>query len=245
MGEMNFLLGGYKGKLGTTYGTKYKRSQVVKIIPFSHTPHNDTQKTNFNTFGIIQRLASPLQKHYWQWLGLKNKNVSRQNACASWLKPLMQFPDHTIENLQNVAGQTQLQFIKGQRYDADRNVVEIDVENAYAAEGREGTQAIYLVYQSDGKCIGFTLTNNTPGKIAIPVKMSKPDDYFVYEITQKVMDNGKTIRNASYVNLNLSPWYGERLRTELLFNGDWVFQDPEKLVSLDAVCEYDGERLVL
>ena len=157
----------------------------------------------------------------------------------------MQFPNRTIENLQNVVGQTQLPFIKSQNYDIDRNVVEIDVDNAYAAQGREGTQAIYLVYQSDGKCIGFTLTNNTPGKIAIPVKLNRPDNYFVYEITQKVMDNGKTIRNASYVQLKLSPWSGETLRTELLFNGDWVFQDPEKLVSLNAICEYDGERLIL
>ena len=59
------------------------------------------------------------------------------------------------------------------------------------------------------------------------------------------MDNGKTIRNASYVQLKLSPWSNEMLRTELLFNGDWAFQDPEKLISLNATCEYDGERLIL
>ena len=84
---MNFLLGGYKGKLGTTYGTKYKRSQVVKIIPFSHTPHNDTQKRNFNTFGIIQRLASPLQMHYWRWLDLTAKILAAKTLARLGLNP--------------------------------------------------------------------------------------------------------------------------------------------------------------
>lgn len=245
MGEMNFLLGGYKGKLGTTYGTKYKRSQVVKIIPFSHTPHSDTQKRNFNTFGIIQRLASPLQMHYWRWLDLTAKNISRQNACASWLKPLMQYPDTPIEHLQNIVGQTQLPFIKSQSYNLERNVIEIDVNNEYAASGKEGTQAIYLAYQSDGKCIGYILTNNTPAKIAIPVKLNKPDNYYIYEITQKVIENGKTIRNASYQQLKVSPWSGETLRTQYLFNGSWYFRDPETLVGEGVDCEYDGERLIL
>lgn len=245
MGVMNFLLGGYNGKLGTTYGTKYKRSQVVKVIPFSHAPHNDTQKTNFSTFGVIQRLASPLQKHFWQWLDLKNKNISRQNACASWLKPLMQYPDTPIEHLQDVVGQTQFPFIKNQSYNLGRNVIEIEVDNEYVYDGYLGTQAIYLAYQSNGKCIGYILTNNTPATIAIPVKLNKPDNYFIYEITQKVMENGKKIRNASFTRIKVSPWENERLRTEYLFNGQWHFEDPERLVGENVICRYEDECLIL
>lgn len=44
MGKMNFLQGGYTGTLGETYGVKQRRTVFAKAKPFSHTPHNQTQK---------------------------------------------------------------------------------------------------------------------------------------------------------------------------------------------------------
>lgn len=89
MGKMNLLKAGFSGKVGVTYGTETKGKQILRVIPFSHTPHNDAQKEAFTAFSCLQRFASPIARHVFSYLPLEAKNVTKLNAVASWLKPLI------------------------------------------------------------------------------------------------------------------------------------------------------------
>ena len=41
MATVNLLTASFDGKLGETYGAKWKSTHTIKAIPFSHAPHGE------------------------------------------------------------------------------------------------------------------------------------------------------------------------------------------------------------
>lgn len=244
MGEMNFLLGGYKGKLGTTYGVRQNRKEIVKAVPFSHTPHNAIQKQNFSRFGIIQRIASPLAKNYWPQLHLNSKTVNRQNATAHWLKDLMTAHGDLLPYLKNVIAETNIQQVSNAEFLADRQSIVFDVDNTLIKDKNYNQPAIYIAYRENGKCGGFVVTEQSAGKIAIPIKNTEWGLYYIYEFTNIWEGKRNIISNASYTLCPYMPFYEETFYTDPLLNGKWFFEDPETLTEENAVCHWEGECLV-
>lgn len=62
MGNLNLLKAGYNGKVGQTYGVETKGSFYIKAVPFSHTPHNNSQNQAKNRFIGLNRIASAVVK---------------------------------------------------------------------------------------------------------------------------------------------------------------------------------------
>ena len=65
MGKINLLRAGYEGKVGQTYGVAKKGLYDIKAVPFSHTPHNNSQNQAKNRFIGLNRIASAVVKKMW------------------------------------------------------------------------------------------------------------------------------------------------------------------------------------
>lgn len=105
MGKLNLLRAGYEGKVGETYGVAKKGLYDIKAIPFSHTPHNNSQNTAKEQFIGLNRIASSVVKKMWNYLSLSDKKMYRNNAlCQLWKGALTGTTFH-IDNLKRVINQ--------------------------------------------------------------------------------------------------------------------------------------------
>lgn len=102
MGKMNILKAGYSGKTGQTYGVEKKDRFIVKAVPFSHAPHNNSQNQAKNKFTGLNRIASAIVKKFWNYLGLSDKNMYRNNALTKEWKIALEGNEFLLENLKRV-----------------------------------------------------------------------------------------------------------------------------------------------
>ena len=102
MGKMNILKAGYSGKTGQTYGVEKKDRFIVKAIPFSHAPHNNSQNQAKNKFTGLNRIASTIVKKFWNYLGLSDRNMYRNNALTKAWKIALDGNEFLLENLKRV-----------------------------------------------------------------------------------------------------------------------------------------------
>ena len=102
MGKINILKAGYSGKTGQTYGVEKKDRFIVKAIPFSHTPHNNSQNQAKDKFTRLNRIASAIVKKFWNYLGLSDKNMYRNNALTKAWKVVLEGNEFLLENLKRV-----------------------------------------------------------------------------------------------------------------------------------------------
>ena len=102
MGKINILKAGYSGKTGQTYGVEKKDRFIVKAIPFSHTPHNDSQNKAKNKFIGLNRIAAAIVKKFWTYLELSDKNMYRNNALTKAWKIALEGNEFLLENLKRV-----------------------------------------------------------------------------------------------------------------------------------------------
>lgn len=104
MATINLLNGSFNGKLGSLYGTKEYGKSFVKAIPFAHAPHNQTQTNCVRAFEVLNRVSAKVAKDYFYHLPLSSKKMSKMNAVAQFLKPLIK--NHVFEgqNIQEVFG---------------------------------------------------------------------------------------------------------------------------------------------
>jgi hypothetical protein len=95
MAFMNLLQSKFTGQMGQVVGSKWKNRNVIKSSIFSKAPPTAKQTDNVRAFEALNRISGVLAKHAWKYLGLKDKNMLRHNAVASWLKPAIQ--NHIFE----------------------------------------------------------------------------------------------------------------------------------------------------
>lgn len=105
MGKINLLRAGYEGKLGQTYGVAKKGLYDIKAIPFSHTPHNNSQIAAKNRFTGLNRIASAVVKKMWNYLSLSDKKMYRNNALCQLWKGALTEEDFHIDSLKQVISQ--------------------------------------------------------------------------------------------------------------------------------------------
>lgn len=105
MGNLNLLKAGYNGKVGQTYGVETKGAFYIKAVPFSHTPHNNSQNQAKNRFIGLNRIASAVVKKMWNYLSLSDKKMYRNNAlCQHWKNSLIG-ETFKLDNLKEVISQ--------------------------------------------------------------------------------------------------------------------------------------------
>ncbi len=160
MGKMEMLKSGYTGKVGTIYGSKGRGKINAKIVPFSHSPHNENQKSAFNAFGCLQRTSSLIAKNLWQYLGLSDKKMLRTNAVSQWLKPLVSSHQYSLSKITDFIPDDNSQRITLARYSKSANEIRIDFERTVERPQGVGSKTLIVVADDIGRAYVADATEN-------------------------------------------------------------------------------------
>lgn len=153
MADMNLLQASINGKLGAMYGARYKKARTLKIIPFSHAPHNQAQTRAVRAFEKLNRYASGIAKAFFPYLGLSSRGLLKHNAVAKWLAPCVAGGRFSIEATSQVIpadGSCEIS-----RFDVDRNqgIVTLEASTAIAPAPSGASAWLVLIHDSNGKVV--------------------------------------------------------------------------------------------
>lgn len=245
MGEINFLRGGYQGRLGETYGILDRQKAIVKPIPFSHTPHNDIQKKSFYAFGRLQRVSAQMSKNFWQYLGLTSNGINKINAVAHWLKPLIKNHALDFNNLADIITAYQNIEIKNSFFNSDRHTFEVLFTNATVADATRQQQLLIGIYGVSGKGYGTITTYAEDASLAVPTKYQGEESFYTLILLSEITQEKRKITDYAFYFTSADIFFGEIWQPYFMHNGYWYFDDPELLIGENVIAVYDDENLTI
>ena len=128
MAEINLLKAAFTGKLGETYGAKWKGKPVIRAVPFSKAPPTADQTACVRAFEALNRFSSALSRLGFNYLGLSSKNLHKHNAVAKFLKPMIK--NHKFEpcNITEIIHPGHSFFINSFALNQALNTASVDIE---------------------------------------------------------------------------------------------------------------------
>lgn len=245
MGEINFLKGGYQGKVGQTYGVMQRQNAIVKAIPFSHAPHNTKQKEQFSAFGALQRACAQITREFWPYLGLTNKNQLRLNATTHFFKPLIKDKVLDFTNLKDIVTPSGLLTIDSIKFNRPRQTFELTYTNAKAVDASRQPFLLIGIYGVGGKGYGTIINNASNATVAVPTKYKQLEGIYAVILQSEIDNEKRKITDYAIADLSELPFVEEKWLPNNMQNGNWYFRDPEQLIGENVIGQFDGERLTI
>lgn len=216
MAQINILTSSYNGKLGTTYGTKQYKKHFVKAIPFSHAPRTEIQKESLSAFTKLNKVCSQIVKKYWQYLGLSDKKMYKNNALTQKLKNLIINKVFEPLNIYLVYPESPTIQINQSDIDNDKNTIAVSFLDNEIIKNDFNKQFLLIVFSETA----ITYINETTSKqnffITKNVSNTENEHYYFLVISTKYKGNQKIIeskiikiKNNKYVINGV--WYILRL----------------------------------
>lgn len=216
MAQINILTSSYNGKLGTTYGTKQYKKHFVKAIPFSHAPRTEIQKESLSAFTKLNKVCSQIVKKYWQYLGLSDKKMYKNNALTQKLKNLIINKVFEPLNIYLVYPESPTIQINQTDIDNDKNTIAVSFLDNEIIKNDFNKQFLLIVFSETA----ITYINETTSKqnffITKDVSNTENEHYYFLVISTKYKGNQKIIeskiikiKNNKYVINGV--WYILRL----------------------------------
>lgn len=245
MAQINILTSSYNGKLGTTYGTKQYKKHFVKAIPFSHAPRTEMQKESLSAFTKLNKVCSQIVKKYWQYLGLSDKKMYKNNALTKKLKDLIINKVFEPLNIYLVYPESTTIQINQASIDNDKNVIKIDFFDNEIIKNDFKKQFLVIIFSENA----ITYINETTDKqnYSFTKSVSNTENayYYFLILSTKYKGNQKIIeskilklKNNKYVVNRV--WYILRL---YWYNEPYV--ENEILYLKDAELQMAGDKLVI
>ena len=216
MAQINILTSSYNGKLGTTYGTKQYKKHFVKAIPFSHAPRTEMQKESLSAFTKLNRVCSQIVKKYWQYLGLSDKKMYKNNALTQKLKNLIINKVFEPLNIYLVYQESTTIQINQADIDNDKNIISVSFTDNEIIKNSFEKQFLLILFSENA----ITYINETTDKqnffFTNNVSNTENAYYYLLVLSTKYKGNQKIIeskilkfKNNKYVVNEV--WYILRL----------------------------------
>lgn len=245
MAQINILTSSYNGKLGTTYGIKQYNKHFVKAIPFSHAPRTEIQKESLSAFTKLNKVCSQIVKKYWQFLGLSDKKMYKNNALTQKLKTLINNKVFGPLNIYSVYQQSSTIQINQTDIDNDKNVITVNFIDNEIIKNNFKKQFLMIVFSENAITYINEVTDKQNFFFTKNVSNTENAYYYFLVLSTKYKGNQKIIeskilklKNNKYV-LN-GVWYVLRL---YWYNEPYV--DNETLYLKDEELQMTGETLVI
>lgn len=225
MGTMNLLQGGIKGSVGAHTGLRKHGKNVFKGRIWSKTPPSNLQKNNVRSFEALNRISSAISKEFWQWMGLKQGNMNKHNAIASFFKPIIK--DHVFfpPNLQTIIPLSNKIEIIDYSIDATTGEMHIEI-NANLPGININTQSVIVCCFNSKGYVVYCKKMTTP-LLALTFKTQITLDFPYYII---VFSSTKTEKGYTLSDLNFKMTLPENVfYTEPYTSIHWWTVEPDKL----------------
>lgn len=245
MATMNILTSSINGKLGTAYGTKQYGNHYIKAVPFSHTPHNQTQKDSFTAFGCLQRYSAQLAKNFWPYLNLSDKGLQRINAVAAAYKKLISEHEFDANKIKIIYPIYTVPLHISPKFDKERQAFRLGVRNIGYFYDQRNTVALTFVNGIDGQGYGTMLTKQTVSQISIPTEFRREQNVTITTIIVEKIKNAwrGVVAYVSFLRFDVyynNGWYVDNMR-----NGKWSYQDPNGLYGEGVEYSYSDGGLTI
>lgn len=244
MGKMNFLQGGYTGTLGETYGVKQRRTVFAKAKPFSHTPHNQTQKDSFTAFGCLQRFSALLNKTFWQYTGLSDKGRNRLNVTAQFFKPMVSDHAFNFNKVFDVIQQKEDFSVESFVFEeeAQRFTITVHLTDEIIADPE--AKIFIGIYAPDGKALAALSARADSTEYYLPTVFTNKTNAYAVAILSTIEGGKRGMVASSYKSLRSDIVVGECWFPNNMDNGVWGYTDPGRLTAIGAVTDVQGEKLI-
>ena len=153
MATVNLLTASFDGKLGETYGAKWKSTHTIKAIPFSHAPHGEKATNAVRAFEKLNRIAGGIAKTFWPYLNLTNKKMLNHNAVAKWLKSLLVDNQFVITNFPAVVADNENAVINLATVNFSNGAFTLEATFSDMTTPAGNTQGAVLLVDENGKVI--------------------------------------------------------------------------------------------
>lgn len=151
MATLNVLKAGYIGKLGETYGSRWRNKTVIKAIPFSHAPRSQPQQDSVRAFECLNRIASAIAAIGFKYTGLSSKTMLPHNAVAHFLRPVVRehiFDPTAIAEVIPPGDDIQ---ITGFTFNRTSSFTSVRLDKAHGYSPPSGSKIFLLIFDGSGK----------------------------------------------------------------------------------------------
>ena len=155
MGTINILKSAFNGKVGQIYGTKQNGKYYAKAVPFSHAPHNNSQKSAFSAFVCLNRFAQGIGKELFKYLYLSDKKMTKANAVAQFFKPAIKDKTFTPLSIAQVADRFNYYLFYWARVSSPNPVVEASIMYLTAFPRDVPFAAFPLIMEPNGNIMAY------------------------------------------------------------------------------------------
>ena len=201
MGTINILKSAFNGKVGQIYGTKQNGKYYAKAVPFSHAPHNNSQKSAFSAFVCLNRFAQGIGKELFKYLYLSDKKMTKANAVAKFFKPAIKDKTFTPRSIAEVADRFNYYLVFWAKVNSPNPVVDASIMYLTSFPKDVPFTAFPLIMEPNGNIMAYKKITSRVGDFIFNLERL-PQKGSVFMIPSFTFRNNKWhFDNAMYYTL--------------------------------------------
>lgn len=201
MGTINILKSAFNGKVGQIYGTKQNGKYYAKAVPFSHAPHNNSQKSAFSAFVCLNRFAQGIGKELFKYLYLSDKKMTKANAVAKFFKPAIKDKTFTPLSIAEVADRFNYYLVYWAKVNSPNPVVDASIMYLTSFPKDVPFTAFPLIMEPNGNIMAYKKITSRVGDFIFNLERL-PQKGSVFMIPSFTFRNNKWhFDNAMYYTL--------------------------------------------
>lgn len=243
MGTMNLLKASVIGQLGKMYGAKDKKYNVMRVIPFSHTPHNATQTQCVRAFEVLNRFSSGIAKVFFPYMGLSDKEMLKHNAVAQMLKPLIATKAFRLKTIRQIIPQDGSCAINGFSVNLEQRSMTLSAYTTGLVDKPNGAAWFVGIFSMSGKCIFCESPNTQAISKEFTSLFLDEENYFACAFRAD-REEGKVILHG-WINSTMNYVINNRVFIDLFSTVANYSVEDRRLVINDDSVRVVGNRVVV
>jgi hypothetical protein len=243
MGTMNLLKASVIGQLGKMYGAKDKKYNVIRVIPFSHTPHNATQTQCVRAFEVLNRFSSGIAKVFFPYMGLSDKKMLKHNAVAQMLKPLIATKAFRIKTIKQIIPQDGSCVINNFTVNLEQRKMTLSAYTTGIVDKENGSAWFIGIFSLSGKCI----YSNAPDTQAVSLELTSLflDEKYYFACAFRADKEEEKVTLHGWINSTMNYVINNRVFIDLFSTVANYSVEDRRLVINDDSVRIVGNRVVL
>lgn len=203
MGTINLLNASVNGKLGELYGTKQYGNSYLKAIPFSHSPHNETQEKCVRAFEKLNRFSSGIAKVFFNYMGLNNRKMLKHNAVAQLFKPIIQSKSFIINNITKIVKKDGTTKTTAFKIDKENSLIMASFETNEKINKKIGSAWVCFIMNSDGKVLIADCPNEQTKTLSVSTVIENDVFYWAGSFRADKINNKVNLHGWNLFTINV------------------------------------------
>lgn len=243
MATMDLLKATINGKIGNVYGARQRAQTYLKAVPFSHTPHSQSQTKSVRAFEKLNRLSAGIAKGFWQFMGLSDRKMLKHNAVAALLKPAIENKTFLISNLGKVIKKDGTTEILNFVVDRENNSILLEAQTTEQFDKKNGSAWVCLIIDDTGYCYKCFSPEETYSNEAFRLQILPNRGYFAITFRSDKRNNRQFLHGLSYSNIQYVT--NGVLHIDWFSTKDFFVIQNNALVITDETTQINNGKLVL